>query len=153
MVSNARLDLPEPESPVITTSASLGRDSEMSFRLCSRAPETIIWLPAAIGHPFYEATMSPKHVRFGFGSTEPEMGGAMWAPRIEQTFGPSVSASAILARMDSRCPKPRSYANTKSGVGPTPGRYRARAFFRARISHQRKEALRRMRAAAWLFAT
>ena len=26
----------------------------MSFRLCSRAPETTIWLPAAIYQPFYD---------------------------------------------------------------------------------------------------
>src|ERR1022692_1305475 len=40
MVSNARLDLPEPDSPVKTIMASLGRSSETSFRLCSRAPRT-----------------------------------------------------------------------------------------------------------------
>src|SRR5688572_6867370 len=38
MVSNARLDLPEPESPVMTTSFSRGRSSEIFLRLCSRAP-------------------------------------------------------------------------------------------------------------------
>src|SRR5580658_6374688 len=40
MVSKARLDLPEPDSPVKTIMASLGRSSETSFRLCSRAPRT-----------------------------------------------------------------------------------------------------------------
>ena len=35
-------DLPEPDRPVITTSASRGSVSEMSLRLCSRAPETTI---------------------------------------------------------------------------------------------------------------
>src|SRR5580700_11665402 len=40
MVSNARLDLPEPDSPVNTIIASRGRSSETSFRLCSRAPRT-----------------------------------------------------------------------------------------------------------------
>src|ERR1017187_3079750 len=48
MVSKARLDLPDPDSPVITTSASRGSATEMSLRLCSLAPETTIWLPAAI---------------------------------------------------------------------------------------------------------
>src|SRR6266702_1482357 len=40
MVSNARLDLPEPDSPVNTIRASLGRSSDTSLRLCSRAPRT-----------------------------------------------------------------------------------------------------------------
>src|SRR6516225_503231 len=40
MVSNARLDLPEPDSPVNTIRESLGRSSERSLRLCSRAPRT-----------------------------------------------------------------------------------------------------------------
>src|SRR5262249_13924851 len=40
MVSNARLDLPEPESPVTTISLSRGISTEMFFRLCTRAPWT-----------------------------------------------------------------------------------------------------------------
>src|SRR5262252_10334614 len=40
MVSKARLDLPEPESPVTTTSLSRGISSETFFRLCTRAPCT-----------------------------------------------------------------------------------------------------------------
>src|SRR5688500_9394228 len=43
MVSNARLDLPEPDRPVKTMSASRGRSSETSLRLCSRAPRMISW--------------------------------------------------------------------------------------------------------------
>src|ERR1700679_645879 len=54
IVSNARLDLPEPDSPVMTTSASRGSSSEMSLRLCSRAPETTILLPDAIDETFYD---------------------------------------------------------------------------------------------------
>ena len=38
MVSNARLDFPEPDSPVITTNLLRGMVSEIFFRLCSRAP-------------------------------------------------------------------------------------------------------------------
>src|SRR3954454_5951787 len=41
MVSNARLDLPEPDRPVNTISASRGRSRLTSRRLCSRAPRTI----------------------------------------------------------------------------------------------------------------
>src|SRR5437867_3491251 len=40
MVSNARLDLPEPESPVTTMSRSRGISTEMFLRLCTRAPCT-----------------------------------------------------------------------------------------------------------------
>src|SRR5262245_10272014 len=40
MVSNARLDLPEPERPVTTMSLSRGISSEMFLRLCTRAPRT-----------------------------------------------------------------------------------------------------------------
>src|ERR671932_677188 len=42
MVSKARLDLPEPDSPVITISALRGILRCRSLRLCSRAPETTI---------------------------------------------------------------------------------------------------------------
>src|SRR4051812_26566166 len=40
MVSKARLDLPDPDNPVNTMSASRGRSRWMSRRLCSRAPRT-----------------------------------------------------------------------------------------------------------------
>ncbi len=40
MVSNARLDLPEPESPVTTMRLSRGISTEMFLRLCTRAPCT-----------------------------------------------------------------------------------------------------------------
>jgi hypothetical protein len=43
MVSNARLDLPEPDRPVKTISASRGRSRETSLRLCSRAPRMMSW--------------------------------------------------------------------------------------------------------------
>src|SRR5579872_2185949 len=40
MVSKASEDFPDPESPVKTTSRSLGISRWTSFRLCSRAPRT-----------------------------------------------------------------------------------------------------------------
>src|SRR5579859_6490004 len=40
MVSKARLDLPEPLSPVMQTSAFRGKRTVTSLRLCSRAPCT-----------------------------------------------------------------------------------------------------------------
>src|SRR5213594_506178 len=42
MVSKASEDLPEPESPVRTTSWSRGSSTSMFLRLCSRAPRTMI---------------------------------------------------------------------------------------------------------------
>src|SRR5689334_15792235 len=42
MVSNARLDLPEPDSPVTTTMRSRGSSTETLRRLCTRAPCTEI---------------------------------------------------------------------------------------------------------------
>src|ERR671934_2559054 len=42
MVSKARLDLPEPDRPVITSSESRGISRSMPLRLCARAPEMTI---------------------------------------------------------------------------------------------------------------
>src|SRR5580765_4844482 len=42
MVSKASDDFPDPESPVKTTSLSLGIVRSMSFKLCSRAPRMTI---------------------------------------------------------------------------------------------------------------
>src|SRR3712207_5349419 len=52
MVSKAKEDLPLPERPVTTTITSRGRETVTSFRLCSRAPRTTIWLSAIAHHPF-----------------------------------------------------------------------------------------------------
>src|SRR3972149_1270956 len=46
MVSKAREDLPEPETPVMTTSLSRGISTSMFLRLCSRAPRTMMELSA-----------------------------------------------------------------------------------------------------------
>src|SRR5882757_10330851 len=40
IVSKARLDLPDPDSPVNTIRLSLGRSRSTPRRLCSRAPRT-----------------------------------------------------------------------------------------------------------------
>src|SRR5688500_3228089 len=47
MVSNARLDFPDPESPVTTVRRSRGSSTEMFFRLCTRAPCTAIVVRAS----------------------------------------------------------------------------------------------------------
>src|SRR5260221_7218853 len=51
MVSKAREDLPEPLSPVITTSESRGISISIFFRLCSRAPRTEIFAPSILALP------------------------------------------------------------------------------------------------------
>src|SRR6476619_3943679 len=44
MVSKARDDLPDPERPVMTVRLSRGIAISIPFRLCSRAPRTVIWV-------------------------------------------------------------------------------------------------------------
>src|ERR1041385_854589 len=46
MVSKAREDLPEPLSPVITVRVLRGISTEMFFKLCWRAPRTVMLLIA-----------------------------------------------------------------------------------------------------------
>src|ERR1041385_751132 len=46
MVSKASDDLPEPLSPVITVSVLRGISTEMFFKLCWRAPRTVMLLIA-----------------------------------------------------------------------------------------------------------
>src|SRR5436305_444431 len=46
MVSKASDDLPEPLSPVITVNVLRGISTEMFFKLCWRAPRTVILLIA-----------------------------------------------------------------------------------------------------------
>src|SRR5262249_14390364 len=70
MVSNARLDLPEPESPVTTMRLSRGTSSEMFLRLCTRAPCTAIAVrAAALGAALlisFEAREAAGDAFFGF---------------------------------------------------------------------------------------
>src|SRR5205809_3015668 len=44
MVSKARLDLPDPDRPVITVRLSRGISTSIPLRLCSRAPRTEMWV-------------------------------------------------------------------------------------------------------------
>src|SRR5215467_11151069 len=71
MVSNARLDFPEPDRPVKTIMESRGRSSETSLRLCSRAPRTtsrsataLSALPADVVNPGHG---TPGHAIRGHG--------------------------------------------------------------------------------------
>src|SRR5881396_1958394 len=62
MVSKARLDLPEPESPVMQTSLFRGRRTVTSLRLCSRAPWTTS-SSEAITDPVYPGMSDRTSVR------------------------------------------------------------------------------------------
>src|SRR5207253_4176689 len=62
MVSNARLDLPEPESPVMQISLFRGSRTVMSLRLCSRAPWTTS-SSEAITDPVYRGASDRTSVR------------------------------------------------------------------------------------------
>src|SRR6266851_3753010 len=75
IVSNARLDLPDPDRPVNTIIASRGKSSETSFRLCSRAPRTtsrsatVFSTPTGMWRrqdraPHRPATTNARHSRF-----------------------------------------------------------------------------------------
>ncbi len=55
IVSNASDDLPEPESPVITTSLSRGMSTDRFLRLCSFAPRTRMHRDGS-GNPAARAT-------------------------------------------------------------------------------------------------
>jgi len=68
MVSNASDDLPDPETPVMTTNLLRGTTTSMFLRLCSRAPRMMMdsmvvvaglqsyWVAEA-GRPSNSATM------------------------------------------------------------------------------------------------
>src|SRR5436190_8869011 len=59
MVSKASEDLPEPDSPVNTTSRSRGISTSMFFRLCSRAPRMVMAREeAALGWRLARSTSS-----------------------------------------------------------------------------------------------
>ena len=62
---NARLDLPDPETPDMTTNFPLGISTSMSRRLCVRAPLTTI--QSSLDAPFFllDTNASPPTVDFG----------------------------------------------------------------------------------------
>src|SRR2546427_1804906 len=80
MVSNARLDFPEPERPVTTISRSRGISSEMFFRLCTRAPFTAMVVRAAAfgaGRRSRLAAISPRLSRQREERELPDFGAAL----------------------------------------------------------------------------
>src|SRR5215475_6321334 len=60
MVSKAREDFPDPETPVTTVSALCGISKSMFFRLWTRAPRTtMLWFKDS-GMGEYTTTLAPK---------------------------------------------------------------------------------------------
>src|SRR6266576_1623279 len=60
MVSKAREDLPEPLKPVITVSVLRGISTSMFFRLCWRAPRTVILVMAMRFDRYAQAEVPPN---------------------------------------------------------------------------------------------
>src|SRR5215467_3323778 len=81
MVSKARLDLPEPDRPVITMSLSRGISSEMFLRLCTRAPCT-----ATVVRAVDRGAATPLEERFFF------MGRSPCAVSLKEVHNLGVSA-------------------------------------------------------------
>src|SRR4051812_45318019 len=68
IVSNASVDFPLPDNPVITTSRSRGISTSMFLRLCSRAPRIRIDF-CVIEQALAETKAKPRIVRRVFGKT------------------------------------------------------------------------------------
>src|SRR3972149_6085641 len=82
MVSKASEDLPDPDSPVITTSRSRGISRSMFLRLCSRAPRMTMRSLAMLPGPRDVETVAeaPPGGRAG-APAEPRPPGAAAGPR------------------------------------------------------------------------
>src|SRR5829696_871034 len=132
MVSKAREDLPLPESPVTTTITSRGRETVMSFRLCSRAPRTTIWLSAisslpsfrdasgkytapcwepkeavCYGERFYHQESAPLYARLRFSVLGPKMIRAGYTMlRTEPALILKDFSRILLEELEADCPLP-----------------------------------------------
>src|SRR5262249_55436139 len=101
MVSKARLDLPDPDSPVNTISESLGNSSDTSLRLCSRAPRTTRRSATAVCFPGHESlTRTGGHVIVSGGTDKARHADAPGAPARNHPLKPRHTAP------DSRKPCP-----------------------------------------------
>src|SRR5689334_24890539 len=91
MVSNARLDLPEPERPVTTVRLLRGISTEMFFRLWTRAPCTATVV-----------RMSGRLVLFAIGEKERQLlqrrGTALRRAHRRRRLGNDVLIGEVLAR-------------------------------------------------------
>src|SRR5205823_8308455 len=85
IVSNARLDLPEPDSPVKTMRLSRGRSRSTPLRLCSRAPRTV--RRSATGRPFSLVFDVQVHPRRDATTTHRQVSADGGRPGAEQDFG------------------------------------------------------------------
>src|SRR5215472_17296509 len=103
MVSKARLDLPDPDSPVNTIRESLGRSSDTSLRLCSRAPR--------ITRRSATAFCSPGHV-----GAPPDDGHVMVSGGTDKNGVPKIPSLAARPGIR-RVPSPACHAVREDGPG------------------------------------
>src|SRR2546423_3452951 len=103
MVSKASDDFPEPESPVKTTSLSLGMDRVTFLRLCSRAPRIVIW-SVGIGTPVHSFSLVTANVPL--------------AAATSRRPGASIRPSATMVRRPAWTTRPvaSSFSPTLAGV-------------------------------------
>src|SRR5262245_13323773 len=118
MVSNAREDLPEPESPVITVSVLRGIATVMSLRLCSRAPRTMrespdIAMERTQGHGIGSiVTHSARHPTGGAGPSGAP-GGSNGRPRTRESAMPLSPSSALPDTLPAAAPAPESIVSPR----------------------------------------
>src|SRR5215213_8798422 len=142
IVSKAREDLPLPESPVTTTITSRGRETVISFRLCSRAPRTTIWLSAisslpsfrdasgkytapcwepkeavCYGERFYHQEGAPLYARLRFSVLGPKMIRAGYTMlRTERAVILKDFSRILLEELEADCPLPGDATRRVGGL-------------------------------------
>src|SRR4051794_6735522 len=71
IVSNARLDFPDPDRPVKTIRESRGSSSDTSLRLCSRAPLITSWSATALPRVRRRARSNKRSRSYRDGTSRP----------------------------------------------------------------------------------
>src|SRR3954466_3811038 len=123
MVSKASDDLPEPDSPVITTSLWRGMSTSTFLRLCTRAPRTEIhswainedWGALTRTQALWQSTIVARRCR----KAQPELGIRDWGFGIRVEFGIADSGFGIcLGRLTSRIRAIRSAVPSARTASP-----------------------------------
>src|SRR5688500_6571829 len=123
MVSKARLDLPDPDRPVNTISLSRGSSTLTFFRLCSRAPRTLMVGPLGTavlrGAIPSEATEAgaERRPRFGGFGSRSRSRPTPYHP-IEQVYDDHVHED--WGRHASRRARPERRGRRPAHLGPAP---------------------------------
>lgn len=128
MVSKASELLPEPERPVTTVRVLRGMETEMFFRLCWRAPRTVMCVMGARGGDLGEVA---KLLGYGIRGHQRWLPwGLLDARKVStnvaiSTDGPRIQAVREIARrgMEVRSPKESRYVEEGSGGETEAGWY------------------------------